>query len=355
MSNNKSIGNFIKHHRIASGFHSQRQLAEKSGISSATISRVESELQKPNIETLKTLSRFLKTTSLFDLMVVAEYWEKDDDNDKLLSTIYTKEHMATEELLDIVKMLTNDEGKFKSEYHEGIFNIFGGYVYDPNSINDEHTGFDEWFFNDYLGLSQEELDESIIDEAIEKFDKYYNYYTIKHSILSLDKRFSIINKTIDDFLEEIKNFCDKHRLSVDKGKMTNLNASSSQTVKIPILGVIACSDPILAKENIIGYKNESLDDLPSGIIYYVKVVGNSMEPTIPTGSRVLIREQSEVEYGDIAAVLVNGNTEIDLKKIMKQGDTVLLMPINRSHEPIIVSEENPIKIIGKVIRYTKDL
>lgn len=80
-----------------------------------------------------------------------------------------------------------------------------------------------------------------------------------------------------------------------------------------------------------------------------------MEPTIPDGSHVLIREQSEVEYGEIAAVLVNGDTEVTLKKYTRQGDTVLLMPINSAHEPIIITEDNPARIIGKAIRYTQDL
>jgi|SRR5690606_11349332 len=72
------IGKFIEQHRKLSGFTSQRQLAEKSGISSATISRIEAGIQKPNPETLKELSRFLKSTSLVELMVVAGYWEQDD-------------------------------------------------------------------------------------------------------------------------------------------------------------------------------------------------------------------------------------------------------------------------------------
>lgn len=80
-----------------------------------------------------------------------------------------------------------------------------------------------------------------------------------------------------------------------------------------------------------------------------------MEPTIPDGSFVLIREQPEVEYGEIAAVLVNGNEEATLKRIRKQGDTVILMPDNPSHEPFIVTEDNPAKIIGKAIRFTQDL
>lgn len=355
MKENISIGNFVKHHRIKSGFNSQRQLAEKSGISSATISRVESEIQKPNTETLKTLSRYLRTTSLFDLMVVAEHWEKDDTDLKLVSNFYDEEHKTTEKLLYILKLLADDEGKFPSKYHEDIFDIFGGYAYDPQAIRNEYPHFNKWFFYEYLNVPKEELDEAYIDEAIGEFNKYYNYSTIKHGILNLEKNFLVINKTIEEFLEELKNLCIKHGLNIEEVKPTNLFAVSPQTVKVPILGVIACSNPILAEENILRYKNESPDELPSGNIYYVKASGNSMEPTIPDGSLVLIREQNEVEYGEIAAVLVNGNTEVTLKRVKKQGDLIMLMPDNSNHTPFIITEDNPAKIIGKAIRYTQDL
>ncbi|MEJ9151055.1 helix-turn-helix transcriptional regulator [Bacillus smithii] len=74
----KNYGEFIKKHRILSGYKSQRQLAEKTGISSATISRIENEIQKPEVETLKQLAPYLTSTSLVELMVVCGYWDEDE-------------------------------------------------------------------------------------------------------------------------------------------------------------------------------------------------------------------------------------------------------------------------------------
>ncbi|MCM3456559.1 helix-turn-helix domain-containing protein [Heyndrickxia oleronia] len=73
----ESYGEFIKKHRILSGFKSQRRLAEKSGISAATISRIESEIQKPEVRTLQTLAHYLDSTSFVELMVVCGYWDED--------------------------------------------------------------------------------------------------------------------------------------------------------------------------------------------------------------------------------------------------------------------------------------
>ncbi len=138
-------------------------------------------------------------------------------------------------------------------------------------------------------------------------------------------------------------------------KPSNMIPVNPKTVSIPILGVIACGDPITAEENISEYRNESPDNLPSGNIYYVEAKGDSMEPTIPDGSHVLIREQPEVEYGEIAAVLVNDDTEVTLKRVKKQGDLIMLVPDNSEHEPYIITKNNPAKILGKAIRFTQDL
>ncbi|MFW7420549.1 LexA family protein [Vagococcus fluvialis] len=129
----------------------------------------------------------------------------------------------------------------------------------------------------------------------------------------------------------------------------------SKFVKIPVLGVITCGDPILAEQNIIDYKEEIADNLPSGELFYLQTKGNSMTPTIPENSFVMIRKQETVENNEIAAVLVNGDTEATLKRVRFQGDTIILMPDNSEHNPIIANEENPIRIIGKAIKVSIDL
>lgn len=136
---------------------------------------------------------------------------------------------------------------------------------------------------------------------------------------------------------------------------SNLTPLAPQTVPIPVLGTIACGEPILAEENVTEYIYESPDQLPSGNLFYLKAKGTSMEPTIPDGSYVLVREQPEVENGAIAAVLVNGDTEATLKRIKRQGDMVILMPDNPNYSPFIITRDNPARIIGQAIQFTQKL
>lgn len=131
--------------------------------------------------------------------------------------------------------------------------------------------------------------------------------------------------------------------------------SADKLIMIPIIGEIACGDPILAEENISGYREELSDLMPHGNLFYLQTKGNSMTPTIPENSYVLIREQPEVEDGEIAAVLVNGDTEATLKRVKRQGNIMMLVPDNTDYAPYIVNEDNPARILGKAIKFSSDL
>lgn len=133
------------------------------------------------------------------------------------------------------------------------------------------------------------------------------------------------------------------------------DVNTVQTVDIPILGEIACGDPILAEENIIGTHTRVANKLPSGELFYLKATGDSMSPTIESGSLVLCRKQPDVENGEIAAVLVNGNTEATLKKVRKVNNNIVLEPVNRDYDPYFVTEDNPAYIVGKAIETTHTL
>ena len=126
-------------------------------------------------------------------------------------------------------------------------------------------------------------------------------------------------------------------------------------IKIPILGEIACGEPLTAEENILGYRDEVADTLPTGDLFYLHCKGDSMVPTIPNNAYVLIRQQPNVEDGEIAAVIVNGDTEATLKRVKRQGDIVLLIPDNKEYSPYIITKENPARILGKAIKFSADL
>lgn len=136
---------------------------------------------------------------------------------------------------------------------------------------------------------------------------------------------------------------------------TNTEPIKPDFCRIPVIGEIACGDPILAEENCSEYIYMPKDLLPSGKVFYLRAKGSSMAPTIPEGALVLIREQPEVESGAIAAVLVNGDTEATLKRVKRQGNMLILMPDNPEYEPIVITPDNPARIIGRAVQVTQVL
>lgn len=121
--------------------------------------------------------------------------------------------------------------------------------------------------------------------------------------------------------------------------------------QVPLIGEIACGTPILAEENITDYV-----DLPGHIRadYALTCKGDSMvNAGIRDGDVVYIRQQSVVDNGQIAAVLV-GDEEATLKRFYRVGDTVTLNAENPAFPPLVfVGEEvSRVHIIGLAIAYT---
>lgn len=157
---------------------------------------------------------------------------------------------------------------------------------------------------------------------------------------------NIFGISVDDFFPERKT---THASNV-------IYPQKKDIYHIPIVGEIACGDPITAEENIEGYTDDFFDgQVPDGTLFALRCKGHSMEPTIPDGSLVIIHEQPEVENGEIAAVLVDGDTEATLKRIKYLDKLVMLMPENQQYDPIVLDKEHPGRIIGKAISYSANL
>ncbi|MGX7075498.1 LexA family protein [Globicatella sanguinis] len=121
-------------------------------------------------------------------------------------------------------------------------------------------------------------------------------------------------------------------------------------VQIPVLGYITCGEPILADENVTEYREVFNNDLPKGNLFFLQAKGDSMEPKIPDGSYVMLRKQPDVESGEIAAVIVNGDNEATLKRVRKLDNTILLEALHEKYAPYIINENNPARIIGKAVK-----
>lgn len=126
-----------------------------------------------------------------------------------------------------------------------------------------------------------------------------------------------------------------------------------KTVKKPRLGVITCGEPILAEENLEGY-----DEVPNDIEcdFTLKCKGDSMiNARINDGDVVYIKQQSMVDSGQIAAVMIDN--EATLKRVYIYDDKVVLQPENPKYQPFVFIKEemNRIRILGKATGFTSKL
>lgn len=77
------------------------------------------------------------------------------------------------------------------------------------------------------------------------------------------------------------------------------------------------------------------------------VVGDSMEPELPNGDVVLIKQSTNLDDGDIYAVEFNEQTYV--KKVYRHKTYLRLVSINENYDDIFAPyEENP-RIIGKIV------
>ena len=120
--------------------------------------------------------------------------------------------------------------------------------------------------------------------------------------------------------------------------------------KIPLLGTIACGEPILAEENIGEYI-----DIPKHIHadFALTCQGDSMiNARIFDGDIVYIKQQDTVESGEIAAVLIDN--EATLKRVRLFDDHIALEPENPMYKPLVYwgEEMNLVRILGKAVAFT---
>lgn len=124
-----------------------------------------------------------------------------------------------------------------------------------------------------------------------------------------------------------------------------------ETKKVPLLGTIACGEPILADENIEGFVD--IDKVVEAE-FALRCKGDSMiGARIHNGDIVYIHQQPDVENGEIAAVLIG--TEATLKRVYKypEKNMLVLKPANPEYEDFIYtgSELEDIRIIGKAVAF----
>lgn len=123
------------------------------------------------------------------------------------------------------------------------------------------------------------------------------------------------------------------------------------TRKIPLIGEIACGTPSEPSEEFEVYVTAGTDIRAD---FALRAHGDSMTGArIMDGDIVFIRRQPTVDDGEIAAVLIDGETT--LKRIRHVSGQLLLLPENPAFSPIIASSSQDVRILGRAIAFQSDV
>ncbi len=133
------------------------------------------------------------------------------------------------------------------------------------------------------------------------------------------------------------------------------NIHAIKLKKIPLLGEIACGEPIWADEDKEHYV---MADMDIDADFCLTAKGDSMvNARINNGDIVFIKQMPLVQNGEIAAVIIDN--EATLKRVYYYPDKnkLVLNPENPAYEPLIyINEElDTVRILGKAVYFMSAL
>ena len=126
-----------------------------------------------------------------------------------------------------------------------------------------------------------------------------------------------------------------------------------EVVKVPLLGRVACGNPIEAIENPDDWFTLPVSLIPAKeTIFTLQCSGESMiNKGIYDGDIVIVQRQKTARNGDIVVAMTDEN-EVTLKTFYKEKDHIRLQPENDTMSPIIL--QNCV-ILGKAIGLYRSL
>lgn len=141
-------------------------------------------------------------------------------------------------------------------------------------------------------------------------------------------------------------------LNVSPAYLMGWEKEHKKGVKIPVLGHIQAGIPVEAIEDILDWEEIDEQVAKSRDYFCLQVRGKSMQPKFSEGDVVVVRQQSDVDSGQIAIVLVNGE-DATIKQIQKFNGGITLVPFNNAYPTQTYTNKEikslPVTILGRVV------
>ena len=222
---------------------------------------------------------------------------------------------------------------------------------------DEHQKMSMQAFADKCGLSK---------GYIAMLERNVNSKTgepVVPSIETFIKVAKAMNMTLDELTDKVDENQPISLISDEFSKNIKINQKKEifdniflvEKKKFPLLGEIACGQPIFANEDRESYVLAGTDIEAD---FCLKAKGDSMiGARILDGDIVFIREQAIVEDGEIAAVIIDNEATLKRVYYEKGKNRLTLQAENPKYRPLSYEGEelDHIRILGKAVAFQSDI
>ncbi len=147
----------------------------------------------------------------------------------------------------------------------------------------------------------------------------------------------------------LKKLSEIYSVSIDY-LLGNSSSITSQTVEVPILDSVCIGEG----EIEYCYREKKMPFMPKDDNDYFFYLASdfSMSPQISAGDVAIIKKQSEIESGQVAAVIY-GQDSIVLRRVVLKDDVIVLQAFDPSVAPKIVENIDELTILGRVVESIK--
>lgn len=194
--------------------------------------------------------------------------------------------------------------------------------------------------------------DEFVDKYNRKFDGKLNKSTVSRYENNLQEPMINVVKNIAAFFNVSLDYLTNESSNDDFDVFSVPNIHPIKLKKFPLLGEIACGEPIFADED---KENYIMADHDIKADFCLVAKGDSMiNARIFDGDTVFIKKQPIVDNGEIAAVIIDD--EATLKRVYydKESNVLTLMAENPKFKSMVFtdSELDTIRILGKAVYFT---
>ena len=131
------------------------------------------------------------------------------------------------------------------------------------------------------------------------------------------------------------------------------NVHPVTTRRFPMLGSVACGEPIMMAEDV-EVDVDTTEDIKAD--FCLRAKGDSMKNiNVNDGDLIFVRKQDTVENGEIAVVAIDD--EATLKRFYRYADMIVLRAENPAYKDMVytAADHKKIRILGKAVRHMNNL